>query len=168
LTADRLWQPHSDDFAEKERRVSTVSSKAYYETLLLQHNTNHQIAAASAVYNATMTPNPYDEDDMASLMIAQVNVAADDYDGDGLSGRIDEVVYPPHEDRRWIYALTTTKKCFALAPEILSRQWGIGLDMAKKTLQATRTQASIRNVLAPGERKVRQRLDHLQFPNLLC
>jgi hypothetical protein len=50
LTADRLWQPHSDDFAEKEQSVSTVSSKAYYETLLLQHNTNCQISAARAPY----------------------------------------------------------------------------------------------------------------------
>jgi hypothetical protein len=50
LTADRLWQPHSDDFAEKERSVSTVSSQAYYESLLLQHNTNCQISAARAVY----------------------------------------------------------------------------------------------------------------------
>jgi hypothetical protein len=165
LTADQLWQPHSDDFAEKEQSVSTVSSKAYYESLLLQHNMDHQISAARAVYNATMTQPPYDEDDMASLMIAQVKVAADDHDSDGLTGRRDEIVVPPNEDRTRIYALSTTKKRSALTPEILSRRWGIGLDTAKKTLQAT-TQAGICNVLAPGKRKVRQRLDHLKFPNL--
>jgi hypothetical protein len=164
LTADRLWQPHSDDFAEKERHVS-VSSKAYYESLLLQHNTHHQIAAASAVYNVTMTPNPYDEDNMASLMIAQVIVAANDYDGDGLSGRIDKVIYPPNEDRRRINAMTMKEKRSALTPEIISQQWGIGFDKAKRTLQAT-TQAGICHVLAPGKRKVCQCLDHMKFLNL--
>jgi hypothetical protein len=127
---------------------------------------DRQISAARAVYNATMTQPPYDEDDMASLMIAQVKVAADDHDGDGLTGRRDEIIFPPNEDRTRIYALSTTKKRSALTPEILSRRWGIGLDTAKKTLQAT-TQAGVRNVLAPGERKVCQRLDHLKFPNLV-
>jgi hypothetical protein len=55
LTADQLWQPHSDDFAEKEQSVSTVSSKAFYESLLLQHNMDHQISTVRVVYNATMT-----------------------------------------------------------------------------------------------------------------
>jgi hypothetical protein len=98
-----------------------LASKAYYETLLLQHNTNCQISAARAVYNATMPPQPYDKDDMASPMIAQVKVATDDHDGDGLTGRQDEMVFPPNEDRTRIYALSTTKKRSALTPEILSR-----------------------------------------------
>jgi hypothetical protein len=67
--------------------------------------------------------------------------------------------------RTRIYALTTTKKRSALTLEILSQRWGIGLNTAKKTLQAT-TQAGVRNVLAPGKWKVRQRLDHLKFLNL--
>jgi hypothetical protein len=50
-----------------------------------------------------MTPPPYDKDDMASLMIAQVKVAADDHDGDGLTGRQDEIVFPPNKDRTRIY-----------------------------------------------------------------
>jgi hypothetical protein len=52
-----------------------------------------------------------------------------------------------------------------LLPKDLSKRWAIGLEAAKRTLQVT-TQAGIRNVLAPGERKLRQKLDHLKFPNL--
>ena len=165
MTADRPWKPYTDEFAERERRVSSVASKVYYENILMQHNTDRQIAAAIAVRDATMTTSPYDEDDMATLLIAKVIVAADDHDGDGISGRENEVVYPPNEEHRRIKALSTTEKRSALTPEILSRRWNIGLDTAKKTLHAT-TQAGVRNVLAPGERKVRQRLDHLKFPNL--
>jgi hypothetical protein len=49
-----------------------------------------------------------------------------------------------------------------ITPEILSQQWGIGLDTANNRLNAT-TQVGIRNVLAPTEWKVHQRLDHLKF-----
>jgi hypothetical protein len=125
LMADRLWQPHSDDFAEKERRVSTVSSKAYYETLLLQHNTNCQISDARAVYNATMTPHPYDEEDMASLMIAQVKVATDDHDGDGLTGRLDEIIYPPNEDRRRITNPSLSSFTISLSSCLPPKQRGV-------------------------------------------
>lgn len=62
-------------------------------------------------------------------------------------------------------ALSTEEKRLALTAEIPSQRWGIGLNTAKQTLSAT-TQAGIHNVLAPGERKVQQRVDHLKFPYL--
>ena len=65
LTSSRIWNPSSADFADKERRVAAVAFKASMEDLLIQRNTERQIAAARAVYAATMTPTPYDEDDMA-------------------------------------------------------------------------------------------------------
>jgi hypothetical protein len=164
LTSNKQWNPLSADFAERERRVAAVAIKASHEELLIQRNTERQIAAARAVYTATMTQTPY-EDDMAALMIAHVNVASDDPDGDGLAGRLDEVVYPPSKEQRRIMSLSTIEKRSTLTPAILSQRWGIGLEAARNTLSAT-TQAGVRNVLAPGERKVRQRLDHLKFPNL--
>jgi hypothetical protein len=50
-------------------------------------------------------------------------------------------------------------------PEILAKRWGIGLEASKSTLQAM-TQAGIRNVFAPGERKLRFRTDHLKYSHL--
>ena len=64
-----------------------------------------------------------------------------------------------------VFALSTSEQRSVLMPEVLARRWAIGLDTAKRTLQVT-TQASIKNVLAPGERKLHQRLDHLKFLNL--
>jgi transposase len=106
-----------------------------------------------------------EDDSLGDRLVAAVNVAADDTVGDGLSGRKDNDVYPMDTESRNILALSTSEKRSVLTPEILSRRWGVGLDTAKRTLQAT-TQSGIRNVLAPGERKVRQKLDHLAFPNL--
>jgi hypothetical protein len=126
LTSNRQWCPSSNEFEEKERRIASVVTKASHEKLLLQRNTERQVASARALYSATMTPTPY-EDDMAALLIAQVSVASDDPDGDGLAGRQNEVVYPPDEERRRIMSLSTAEKRNALTPEILSRRWGISV-----------------------------------------
>jgi hypothetical protein len=111
------------------------------------------------------TPIGHKEGSLADRLVAAVNVAADDTVGDGLSGRNNNYVYPMDDESRKLFALSTSEKRPVITPEILSRRWGAGLDTAKRTLQVT-TQSGIRNVLARGERKVRQKLDHLAFPNL--
>jgi hypothetical protein len=87
------------------------------------------------------------------------------WEGDGLDGHRDEDVYPLDPEARKIFAITTEERRSAITPPILSRRWGIGLEAAKRTLRAT-TQAGVRNVLAPTERKLRHRTDHLKFPTL--
>ena len=52
-----------------------------------------------------------------------------------------------------------------LTPAVLSQRWHIGVAKAAKTLDVT-TQAGVRHVYAPGERKLRQRILHLKFPTL--
>jgi len=52
-----------------------------------------------------------------------------------------------------------------ITPQDLSKSWGIGLNIAKKTLQVT-TQAGLRNIYAPSERKVRLKAPWLKFPAL--
>jgi hypothetical protein len=52
-----------------------------------------------------------------------------------------------------------------ISPELLSKQWNIGLDKAAKTLSVT-TQAGARNVLLPSERKVRKKAPWLKFPSI--
>lgn len=51
-----------------------------------------------------------------------------------------------------------------VTPELLARRWNIGLAAAKRTLRVT-TQAGVRNVLAPSERKVRKKAPWLKFPS---
>jgi hypothetical protein len=62
-------------------------------------------------------------------------------------------------------ALETHDTRSVITPAILSRRWGIGLSAAQKTLKVT-MQKGVRNVLAHGERKVRQRLNHCLYPEL--
>jgi len=71
-----------------------------------------------------------------------------------------------HEDIREISRVTTgNTRTYNLTPEELTRKWGCSLTTAKQTLKVT-TQRGIRNVLAPGERRVHYKSNHLNFPNL--
>ena len=96
-------------------------------------------------------------------LMGQVRVACDDITGQGIDGFKDEEVYPPSEERRNLASLKTFDQKAALTPEILSRRWNIGLEKAQDTLRVT-TQAGVRNVLVPSERKVRKKAPWLKFP----
>ena len=109
-----------------------------------------------------------EDDDLANRLIAAVNIASNDKDGDGLAGCQDPDLFPLDDEARQThaaFALSTSQQRLVLMPEVLARRWAIGLYTAKRKLQVT-TQASIRNVLAPRERKLHQQLDHLKFLNL--
>ena len=68
-------------------------------------------------------------------------------------------------DERVLSLAKTSDRIGSISPDDLAKRWNIGLTSARATLQAT-SQCGIRNVSAPGERKLRQRLNHMKFPNL--
>jgi hypothetical protein len=156
LTADIPWNPQSPEFAEViSKKIASAQRVAYDEQRTLSSLTR-QIACAQLLRQSMGgAPELEDfmekeaEDDLGSRIVGSVIVAADDYVGDGLSGRDNAVVYPLTDDSRKLFALSQDEKRSIITPEILSRRWNIGLDAAKRTLKVT-TQAGVRNVLAPG------------------
>ena len=132
------------------------------ETLLAADRARNAARLVSAV-NSLRSMHAYLGQEGGSLddrLVAAVNVAADDIAGDGLSGHGDNDVYPMDTESQKLFTLSTSKlftlstseKQSTLMPEALSRQWGVGIDNAKRMLQVT-TQSGIQHVLAPGERK---------------
>ena len=87
--------------------------------------------------------------------------APGDIDGNGLQGQDKEQLYPKSDNPRLIHRLSTGEQRSVLTPEFLAKRWHIGLDDARRTMGST-TQAGIINVIAPRERKVRQRLEHIK------
>jgi Reverse transcriptase (RNA-dependent DNA polymerase) len=170
MTSPQHWEPDSVSFAEEEdtaSRISAVKSRAtlHLEALAAPFNLSRQITAVRTLTAAQLDIPELFDGDLSARMIACVNVAPDDISGDGYHGHVNNEIYAHDEDRRKIQALSSSELRSVLTPEILSRRWGIGLVAAKRTLAVT-TQAGVRNVLLPSERKVRQRLDHLRFPTL--
>jgi Reverse transcriptase (RNA-dependent DNA polymerase) len=175
LTSIAPWTPHLDTFARAEeyavRHVASARSSETQENSSPNpvpdayfYNETRQVAAVRSICSQPVELD--DEDIFHSRLVASISVAADDGPGDGIDGHTDADVYPVrNEDIRKLGKLSTTDRRSVLTPEVLSRRWGIGLETARRTLTAT-TQSGIRNVLMPGERKVRQRLDHLRYPSL--
>jgi hypothetical protein len=129
------------------------------------HVTSAPIIPASMISHGDIGDSIYGDYDskLYERIVATVCVATDDLIGDGMEGHMDPEVYS--EGSQLICQLGTEELCSVITCEILAQRWSIGLAAAKSTLLAT-TQSGIRNVFTPGERKLRQRTDHLKYPHL--
>ena len=87
------------------------------------------------------------------------------WQGDGIDGMKDDTLYPPMEDMRRVKSLLTQEWSSILTPQILSKWWNCMMNTASHMMQST-TQAGIHDIYVPGERKLRQHLDHMRYPNL--
>jgi hypothetical protein len=163
LTSNVKWKPSSKAFAKEERRHVSLTKRLATISEATPDDHFRQAAAARA-YHSSQHAVEFDDDLFGSL-IDTVHAAPDDLNGDGLQGHLDNDIYPKTNQHRRLFSLSTGEQWSVLTPEVLAQRWNIGLAAAKRTMQST-TQSGIRNVLAPGERKVRQRLDHLKCPTL--
>jgi hypothetical protein len=186
LTSDQPWKPNSSALADAERSVPRPPITAptpivVPRSMAAQHSyvdvNQWQVSAVTTIHEPMITHgdrtgNIYGDfdSDLYERILATVNVAADDEDGNGGTGHADPDVYSAESREicsiyREICLADTGERRSIITPEILAQRWKIGLNAAKATLLAT-TQSGIRNVFAPGERKVRQLLDHLKYPHL--
>jgi hypothetical protein len=161
LTSDVPWEPYSQEFKKSKDRLAaearTTSAVGRVERTRdgESHLTRH-ISLAKRVRDTPPLLNLTDEGQLADRLIGMVNVASDDMNGNGLDGRRDKEVYPLDPDARSMMKLSTSGRGSVITKEILSRRWGIGLEAAKSTLKTT-TQAGIRRLLHPAERRVKTR-----------
>ena len=163
LTSSLPWKPTSASFANEEQRHVSSTQRLTQDGDLRFENHYRQVAAVAS-YHSSQSPVEFDDDLFHSLGTT-VHAASDDIEGNGLKGHVDADVYPVSDEGRRLFSLSTGEQRSVLTPEVLSQRWNIGLASARRTMQST-TQSGIRNVLAPGERKLRQRLDHLKYPTL--
>ena len=146
LTADMPWDPKSSKFADAEeqaRRVSSVSSR--FPSLNVDaFNEDRFVSAVCSIGSATRETLLTDSGDWPTE--TQPNPTA------GERGHA-------------ISAVSMSEVTSDYTPELLSKRWNIGLTKAKRTMKVT-TQAGVRHLYGPGERKLRHRTQHLRFPNL--
>ena len=112
ITAADPWEPYSEVFAEKERAVSQIFSKASDtgREVLYPDPTcmGRQVCAFSSL--SSLCHAIEFDDEFHDRMIEAVNVAADDMEGDGLDGHEDPDVYSTHDDVRRVQALETKER----------------------------------------------------------
>jgi hypothetical protein len=82
-------------------------------------------------------PELLDNDEFAERMIQLVNVAGDNWNGDGLDGYENSNLFCLTDINQHVFALSVDDKRNVITKEILAQRWGIGLDTAHKTLKCT-------------------------------
>jgi hypothetical protein len=96
-------------------------------------------------------------------MIQSVNVAGDNWNGDGLDGYENPDLFCLTDINQHVLSLSVDNKRNVITKEILARRWGIGLDTAHKTRKCM-TQRGIQTFLHPTDRRVNTQKPHLVFP----
>ena len=170
LSSDVPWNPN-DPMFEKQERVLEQRASVASEVLR-----NGDASPDSRIEDATdatdearpWVPKPPEllsDSELADRLIQSVNIAGDDWNGDGLDGYNDSELYEMSDLDRFVFSLSADDKRHVITKERLARRWGIGLDVAHKTLKQT-TQRGIRTFLHPTDRRVNTRKPHLVFPTM--
>ena len=190
MTSSATWNPCSSSFAkteEKYRNLSSATQCIRNESRDENSNEPRVMSAArtfiSSLGDTMVLDNDDGDDDLYHRLIAKVRVTVDnsEEDPEGTSwiptGNMfgsyahwgdkppPKPLDPNADAERSASALTSNGSKPVLTPETLARRWKISLDKAKKTLLVT-TQAGVRNVLVPSERKVRKKAPWLKFPSI--
>ena len=76
----------------------------------------------------------------------------------------EDILFQPPEQKT-VKAVITDGTKPKIRADQLATSWNIGLEMAKRTLQAT-TQVGLHNIFSPSERKVRLKAPWLKFPSV--
>ena len=163
LTSDIEWMSEQLTLQDREARIESETNLTLSTLSSSDRLSDNRLIAASI---PRCEPIEFKRDDeLHHALICAVNVVANDVQGDGLVKSSDTDVYLEGDRRVVLSALSTKERLSVLTPEILSKRWGIGLDVAKNTLNVT-TYEGIRNVFLPSERKVRKKAPWINFPSI--
>ena len=188
LTEKVPWEPYSSKFAETEDAARSAKTVAAIRVTHDTHIRNTCVNACESEEDCTCTPwrapiltercvavasrlslqrpaELCDEDELASRLVAAVNVESFAEIGDGTDERPEDSICEASEEERQICGLSSRDRGPVITKEILAKRWGIGLDTAHQTLSTT-TQVRVRRILHPVERRYRTRQSHLRFPTL--
>ena len=177
MTADSVWHPHSSTFAaaEEKANASNASAVRQVDPNSIAASCVPRLVAAVRSYDKTYgycMELENDKDELCNRLVAAVRVshppsAEDTVDIEDLDPDeyfLKAVKSASSRPTKAVKVLPSSSKT-VLDPQTLSSRWNVGLTKAKKTLQVT-TQAGVRNVLVPSERKVRKKAPWLKFPNV--
>ena len=154
LTRDDPWDPATVSIAslsleeEELRRLSSLFTTADNDDEFAFQNSRGVTEMEADKVLSQISP-VYSEKQFTEALLGQVKV--------GMGDRID-----PEEEKRRVNVrmMGSTTRHSKVTPEELARKWGVGLDTARQTLQAT-TQYGVRKGVHPLTR--RYRVDHLDL-----
>jgi len=166
LTLDVPWSPYSNNYAKREDEVIARDVSTAMTLMTTPVNTQCRVVAIASQMTQSRQVLELEDTDLGERLVSLVNVPSGDFDGTGWEGRTDKDWYPDLENKcTVISSLASGDRESVLTKEVLARRWHIGLDTARRTLDAT-TQMGVRTFLHPLERRFRTRQSHMKFPTI--
>jgi hypothetical protein len=186
MTSDAKWEPYDKAYADREeryakhdnalrgeraaslRQIEETSQERPTKRVRIQVETvqEEQVEEIPDNMNEPIVNEDAIEDGAEERYIYGINTESDeDKPGEVVFGDEDEL------HTRLVASVScgstvTSQRKSTTTPEELSRKWGIGLETAKKTLNAT-TQRGVRtDCSAPLHRRYSTRRSHLRYPLL--
>ena len=193
LTSDAVWDPNGSFMEAREHQLTSrihavsVNGDDIWETMSLtdldakaiseldndivieEIATDADIFASPehAYYPKLQFPNPaelMDEDDVADRLIESVTRFSNTRWDEATKDFTDEPMPTTESDPTVVIsALTTKDRLDAITPELLAKRWGIGVELAQRTLKVT-TLRGVRNYDTSLSKRYDTRLPHLVYP----
>ena len=175
MCSDKPWIPNDPSFAEQELAASSQQVAAVWRDADTSVDDCDDVGCnndgempdvctdSSKRFDVLPVSAEFlDEGELVKRLIASVNIAGDDFYGDGVDGYRDSELFDIGEDDCNVFTMTRNEKGLVITKEVLARRWGVGLDVAHRTLRVT-TQRGVRTFLRPSERRLTTHLPHLSY-----
>ena len=163
MCSDRSWDPNDSTFAQQENAAAFHSKNS-----VVRRNGDCTRVSRNELESFAVLSEPAEllnDGELVERYVAAINIAGDDWIGDGMNGYADTDLFPVVSERRNVFSMSRVDKKSVITKEVLAQRWRIGLDTAQRTLRAT-TQRGIRTFLNPTDRRVSTRSPQLNFSML--
>ena len=151
LSSDIPWDPNDPSWETQER---AVNRQMQVSEVIRNGDRNPDVSRVDGEEMQFVLiqdpPELLDEDEFAERLIQSVNVAGDDWNGDGLEGYENPDLFRLTDIDRFVFSLSVDDKRNVITKEKLAQRWGIGLDTAHRTLKCT-MQRGIRTFMHPTD-----------------
>ena len=167
MTSALEWNPNSMIFASNEKQVQDPKAPSV-------SNTGIEVSAARVqdAYKTNMSHK------IVELEIAEKDYFVHDNEQELCTRLIKAARIAPKLDATSTQSgICATKDCAVVSAvrrgdpqseitaENVAKKWGIGLDVAKRTLKVT-TQVGVRSIVHPAQRRFSTAMPHLRYPKL--
>jgi hypothetical protein len=152
LTSNTYWESFSETVPSSE-----VRNSIYVSSFFTQVSYGRLVPST---YRRTLIPELLDDNELSERVLACVHESSTFNDTP-----IEYINYTPSNDGAIDSDDSTTKRNPWLNAIELSKRWGISIQTAAATLDAS-TQTAFKNIFSPSERKVRKRRPWLESPSI--
>lgn len=167
MTSAMEWNPSSSIFSMNEKMIhlpnetstAKVISNISSARVQVAHETNCSYRIVELEIAEKDFVDQVDEQELCTRLIMAARIAPK------LEITTKQLPAGTTDDCMNVSAVRRGEPQSEITPENVAKRWGIGIDVAKRTLQVT-TQVGVRSIVHPAQRRFSTSMPHLRYPKL--